>query len=257
MNNRRIALMITLLILPLILAALASYSIWGYFIAPPAPLTDDISTVTNMSVVSMREELTDKVRIALVDDVTRTYYWAGVDSDAVATMHHMYQASSNDYALFRGVDALYEKMPASLADVDAATKAQFSDFITQQQDDYAIQTGDSFLGCNGTDFRGHAILIEGSSADGTPLLYVTISSNQLTNDDYRLLEYVFAQTDNGLELQNSQQFIYHVAGMEGFDFRILAPIFLLLMLPFMAIAWRLSGPAQAKRKREDSTLIVG
>lgn len=257
MNNRRIALLIALLILPLILAALASYSIWGYYITPPAPLTDDIDAVTHLSVVSLREELADKVRIAMSDDISGAYYETSVKSEAIDTMHHMYQASSNDYALFRGIDALYDRLPDTLEAVNPKVQAALSNFLTEQQETYALQTGDSLLGCNGTDFRGHAVLMDGYSADGQPLLYATISSNQLHNDDYRLLEYVFAQTDSGLELLKSQQFIYHVAGMEGFDFRILWPLFTLAMMPFILAAWWLTRRPQNKRKRDESHLVIG
>ena len=254
MNKQRLTLMIALLILPLILAALASYSIWGYFIAPPAPLTDGMASVSNMSLVSLREELTDKVRIRTTMDNANDYYFSAFDVD---TMHHLYANSANDYQICRGVDALYEQIPASVEQVDPQEQAAFSDFLTEQQDAYAAQTGESFLGCNGTDFRGHAVLMEGYDANGQPLLYATVSSNQLHNDDYRLLEYVFAQTNDGLELLKSQQFIYHVAGMEGFDFRILWPLFTLAMLPFILAAWWLTRRPQNKRKRDESHLVVG
>ena len=77
-------------------------------------------------------------------------------------------------------------------------------------------------------------LVIGTSIAGETLWLVSCAGGQLSNDHYPWYDFAFRKSGKDLQLVNEQHYFYDAAGMEGFEWYVMWPIFAVLLT---IIAW--------------------
>lgn len=84
--------------------------------------------------------------------------------------------------------------------------------------------------------RPAGYVIQGRDSEGTPMVFVAMTSGAFGNDRYRYHELIFTLSDSGLTLTSGITYNYDVAGLEGINLTIVTLVlFLLLMLAWSVI----------------------
>ncbi|QPC82542.1 hypothetical protein G4Y79_23115 [Phototrophicus methaneseepsis] len=247
MYNKRYRLVWFFLALPLVLAAVVSQQVWGYVLGRPAPLTDDFALVDDVTLATLASTCYDGNLV--VPEQT---------SALTTELADLYEQSPNDVPLFRSLASLDVPMPLTiLYNQDVAQivahllQAESPDLGPSMSPTGYYTALDNDAIARDWYYEGRVIVASGRTQDGDPLMHVSLTSGEVTNDDYHFYEYLLQPNwaDGTYEILAVQHFKYEVAGMEGFEFPVIASLFLTLAFPLILASWFWARRGGEKRKR--------
>jgi hypothetical protein len=209
----RYKVLIGLIIASGVVAGGLSMYLWGYLFAPPSiqPLTSQMRDIEGVSGFRLDEayELTS-FKLKTVPHVSDPFIPIDRPFDALTTM-------------FPVPDLSYSPEPQLLEAIEDALEQRQVErgWINPQYNIYP--TG---------------YIFDGVGLSGEKVVLVSLTSTQISNDDYTYYEFLFRQEASGqLTELNRIHFNYQVAGIEGITFPVLwiacmLPL-LLLYLPYL------------------------
>ncbi|GAB4520221.1 MAG: hypothetical protein OHK0046_30150 [Anaerolineae bacterium] len=201
-NNRQLALVAVYLVIVVLAAGALSNHIWGYWFNPPTAsnVTDPFHTVT-----------------------AGTPFYTN-DSLTIIPGNH----SNSVFLTAPDTSRAYAHLQPPSSDVPAATLTLVEKYLSTA-DIKEIEAG----------MLPRGTIITGENRAGDALLLLTLTLYYPQNDDsYRQYETLFRVDGATLTVLHSQNWRFDWAGIEGFDFRLFAPIISLLLMPVVLLLSR-------------------
>lgn len=212
---------------------------WGYWLRPPPALPEVATLKSVQHVINFRTSTQGQSPPQLVV------------SDSQSLQDYFSSKWTNEYEFagpllfaLRRQGLLPEKTTDAFPELDLLAPAlTASGQLVKSDAEYQSET------------RANGYLVVGQNHAGETLWLVSFNGAEVSNDHYPWYNFAFKRTDRGLEFINGRHHYYDAAGIEGFEWPVVA---ILLTIPLTVIVWIVQaivlGIRSSKRDQQRESL---
>lgn len=191
---------------------------WGYWFRPPPALPEVATLKSVQNVVSFHNDTRGQSppHLVVTDSRSLKDYFS-------SSWANEYEFAGPLLFALRRQGILPEKTAGAFPELDLLAPAlAASGRLVKSDAGYRSET------------RANGYLIVGKNHADETLWLVSFSGAEVSNDHYPRYNFAFKRTDRGLEFINGRHHYYDVAGIEGFEWPVVA---ILLTIPLTVIVW--------------------